>query len=503
MQPKQIRSGKRTFSSVIQLGSVWSAAYLALACGQAPYREEPRNQKRDGLVITEIVGEKWGHLGGEVAFVGDLDVDGYDDFALLASSRSDRSPSGTTGSLYLFYGRETFPERLDVSEADLVLRGAHESVAALGDVDRDGYPDFAFTANCDNEACQDTNGVILVYGASERYEGEIASEQVGSIWTLESSQARYNRVSSAGDVNADGHADLLFDVSIPESDHDTPTRRSGFLSLGRKDRSEQMPEGTNFDARFDARGDGESERFIGLKSAGDIDADGHADLILATVNQSDPDVSHHAIWLYYGSDELEHTQFDRNVADASFAWSEADHGTSYMNEGADRLGDLDGDGYDELAFATATPGTEVFHVVNGRGDRFVGLQDLDAVSWSFTTPSGYANQLVSGDIDADGQLDLLIGDWEDSEISYHAGALLAFLAPGDASPESRELSQSDVLLYGVKRFSGANDRLGRSVASGGDVNADGYDDILVTAPGDFIGDVEGGRAFLVFGSDLD
>jgi hypothetical protein len=292
-------------------------------------------------------------------------------------------------------------------------------------------------------------------------------------------------------------------VSIPEPDYDTPTRRSGFLLLGQRERSEQLPEGTNFDARFDARGNGESERFIGLKSAGDIDADGHADLILATVNESDPDTTHHAIWLYYGSDELEHAQFDRNVADASFAWSNPDPSISNIAEGADRLGDLDGDGYDELAFATASPEGEVLHVINGRGDRFVGLQNLDAVGWAFTTPSGYANQLVSGDIDADGSLDLVIGDWEDSEVSYHAGALLAFLAPGDASPESRELSQADVLLYGVKRFSGANDRLGRSVASGGDANADGYDDILVTAPGDYIGDVEGGRAFLVFGSELD
>lgn len=45
------------------------------------------------------------------------------------------------------------------------------------------------------------------------------------------------------------------------------------------------------------------------------------------------------------------------------------------------------------------------------------------------------------------------------------------------------------------------DKAGASLGAGHDVNGDGLDDFIVGAPGDHLGDVTGGRAYLVFGRE--
>jgi len=497
---------KRWYS--LSATSIVAASHVVVACGGEALMLEESGESQNELRTTQIMGEARANFR-EAAFVGDLDADGYADFVLLANGPG-AGPEGI-GTAYLFYGRPEYPEHLEASDADLVLHGAGDSVAALGDVDADGYPDFAFTAYCEDSACVDTNGLHLLYGGEERYQGEFEASEVGLWWTLEPNHARYYRVSAAGDLNGDGHADLLLDATVDVTERDPA--HNGFLLLGRAERDEQMPNGIDFDATFVA-GEGEVE-LEGLTSPGDLDGDGYSEIILSTVDLRFPDEEQPSMWLFYGSEELAFTSFDPSVADASFAWSE-DAGSygSWFNDRAGGLGDLDGDGYADFAVRVSESEieeahgerilhtTEVIHVIAGTSQRFEGEHDLSVASWSLATPSTTLSQFGSGDIDADGRLDLVIGDSMNSQKALHGGALLASRAAGYEPPGVRRLSQEDVLLYGRERSSGAHDWLGVRISTG-DADRDGFDDILASAPGDFFNDDDGGRVVLVFGESLD
>lgn len=484
-------------------GSIAAAGYLLVACGGDDnlMLEEPVYNPYD-LRTTEIIGEERATFG-EATFVGDLDADGYADFVLLARAGVD-DPKGI-GNAYLFYGRPEVPDRLQASDADLVLHGVGDSIAALGDVDADGYPDFAFMASCEDSDCVDTNGLHLFYGGEERYDGEFDSNELGLTWTLEPDYARYHSVRAGGDVNGDGHADLLLQATLDPNQADPP--RAGYLLLGRADRDEQMPEGIAFDAGFQAS-DGDVE-LRGFTSPGDLDGDGFSEILAETVNLRFSDEEQSSLWLFYGAEDIASKSLEPSVADASFEWSE-EEALARIDDRAGGLGDLNDDGYADFALLlmeteyevkgdeTYVYDTEVIHVIEGSSQRFEGPQDLSASTWSIETATATASQFASGDIDADGRLDLVIGDWQNDEMAYNGGAVLSSMAAGYEPSGRRQLSEANVLHYGRKHASGSHDWLGASISTG-DVDGDGFDDILAACPGDFHGDPEGGLVLLIFG----
>ena len=164
----------------------------------------------------------------------------------------------------------------------------------------------------------------------------------------------------------------------------------------------------------------------------------------------------------------------------------------------DGAGDVDGDGYDDLVVGAPDDddgGSDsgavylVLGPVTGPGD----LVDA-AVKLSGVNSSDHAGTSVAGvgDTDGGGYADFLVGVPDSDFGASNAGAGFLVLGPVTTSGD---LSSSDAALIGEN----SSDDLGTRVDGVGDLNADGRDDFVVSAPYHDAGGSSSGAAYLVFG----
>ncbi|MEQ9095693.1 MAG: FG-GAP-like repeat-containing protein [Phycisphaerales bacterium] len=180
-----------------------------------------------------------------------------------------------------------------------------------------------------------------------------------------------------------------------------------------------------------------------------------------------------------------------------------------------RLGDLDGDGYDDLAIGCYDRygGVGRAYVLFGRAGGFPANASLDdpgvrSLALTAATPLSYASVAVSsaGDFNADGRPDLAIG-------APYAGAggeayvLWGRDVPGGAEPFPEALTLGAwPASVGLTLRGGPGQAAGSSVAGApfgrtGDANGDGINDLLVGAPlAAPAGRSRAGRFYLVYGS---
>lgn len=141
---------------------------------------------RDGSEILRVKGET-GLFGNTVAAVGDADGDRVPDFAV-----ADGSAAGG-GKVYVYSGKGAL---LAAFEGPVSSRFGN-SLAGVGDVDRDGFADLLVGAY----AADGHRGAAFLYsvkkGMLKSFAGESAGDEFGSA------------VSGACDLNGDGWPDLL------------------------------------------------------------------------------------------------------------------------------------------------------------------------------------------------------------------------------------------------------------------------------------------------------
>ena len=129
-------------------------------------------------------------------------------------------------------------------------------------------------------------------------------------------------------------------------------------------------------------------------------------------------------------------------------------------------------------------------------------------SWTVNLSAAYAkfygldtNDLVGlsaaiGDTNGDGASDLVISAFAANNSLLDCGE--TYVLRGPFAPGSFDLTDADITLVGES----AADLSGWSVASGGDVDGDGLDDVFVSGVLDDDGGTDAGGAFLVLGASL-
>ena len=98
----------------------------------------------------------------------------------------------------------------------------------------------------------------------------------------------------------------------------------------------------------------------------------------------------------------------------------------------------------------------------------------------------------AGDVNGDGVTDLVVGDPSNSSVAQFAGRAYLFLGP---LTENIDTSKA-VASISAEAF---GDNLGFSVASAGDVNGDGIGDIIVGARSNDTNGIQSGRVYLFYG----
>jgi hypothetical protein len=160
--------------------------------------------------------------------------------------------------------------------------------------------------------------------------------------------------------------------------------------------------------------------------------------------------------------------------------------------------DFNNDGNDDVAVGAwghdaAGAASGRVYVLYGPITGIASLGTADAI-FDGESPEDWAGYSVAcaGDTDADGFDDLLVGAYRDDTTATDAGA--AYLLRGPMSGTA-SLSTADAKLVGGTH----HDYAGYAVAGAGDVNGDGFDDILVGAESADGGGTTSGEAYLVYG----
>ena len=401
------------------------------------------------------------HYGTSVASAGDVNGDGFGDVIVGAPQYGGSGDDPNGGRAFLYLGS---PSGLGTS-AEWIGEGFNfgefgsffgDSVASAGDIDGDGYSDVIVGAR------EFDNGESNV-GAAFLYRGSAAALATEAAWTTDFGH-EFDRVgssiASAGDVNADGYADVL--VGNPNMDWGQfPAVGGAFLYLGSSSGPEEV-------ATWSIVGDQVGSGLGSALSAGDVDGDGFDDAIIGAWLFDNGESDEGAAFVYAGT--------STGLASTPSWTVEGNQANAFLGYSLACAGDVNGDGFlDVIAGAWGYD--------NGHSREGLALVWHGTPTGLSTTPSwsleGEATNVAlgakvagAGDVDGDGFSDVVLS--RASEFHLHRGS-----SQGLASTSSWSASGA-----------------GR-VASGGDVNGDGFSDLVTGNPGEFTDD---GFAQLYLGS---
>ncbi|WP_151952422.1 VCBS repeat-containing protein [Brevibacterium sp. Marseille-P9724] len=226
-------------------------------------------------------------------------------------------------------------------------------------------------------------------------------------------------------------------------------------------------------------GPSEENALVGfsVNCAGDVNDDGIDDIILTQFTKS-------RAYVVFGSREPEHIQLD-HLGDRGFIIaSKQDDRTGYFATG---VGDIDGDGKDDVAVISLTRNNRAgaATVVSGSDD--IATVEIPDSKRIIATIEGVPDQGLStiapaGDVNGDGKPDLVLGGYVARPAGYEGRAHgMAWVVFGDVKGEVK--LGEDFEGFAVNGPERGWDRLGISAASAGDVDNDGKDDLIIGADG--------------------
>jgi hypothetical protein len=277
-------------------------------------------------------------------------------------------------------------------------------------------------------------------------------------------------------VDGDGYADVV--VSAPDYDHGEEDEGRVFVYPG-------GPSGLAATAAWTAEGDQAGAHFgWSVGTAGDVNGDGYADVIVGAPWYDNGEEDEGRAFVYPGGPS--------GLA-ATAAWTaEGDQVEAFFGWSVGTAGDVNGDGYADVVVGAY--GYDNDETDEGRAFVYHGGPSGLAATAAWTAESDQAGALfgvsvgTAGDVNGDGYADVIVGaPWYDNGATDEGRAFVYHGGPSGLAATAAWTAEGDQ----------ADAYLGRSVGTAGDVNGDGYADVVVGA----YGYDETGRAWVYQGND--
>ena len=442
-----------------ETGSVLTAN-IALSPAAANLRADPRWGSlfpdeseyaspfvEDREVLQDWFGETAGDVFGWIArTIGDVDGDGIMDITTSATGYN-----GQAGKIYVYSGGSG--ELLWSKAGDIPGGRLGHGIEAAGDVNADGIPDVVAAAPYVNQ--------VRVYSGSD-------GTELLSVAGADTSGAFGLSVKGLGDVNGDGHSDLL--IGEPFQVWGSPINGGDLSRPGRA----HVISGSDGSTLALLEGDAPGDGFGASVSGKQLGSGGYLFVIGAPGGGQ---AGTGKAWVY---DNLQQPLFTAEP-DAG--------GAQYAGMFLSVVGDLNGDGREDVYIAdwgdnAAAPGAGKVYLYSGKdGSRLFTLEG-EAAGDGFGI--GIAD---AGDVNRDGYDDLIVGAWQHASAAPSGGKLYVH--------SGRDSS----LLYAVTGDV-AGETLGFDTTGVGDVNEDGWVDFLVTSAYSMRHGFRTGRTLIVSGKPV-
>ncbi len=358
------------------------------------------------------------------------------------------------------------------------------SVSTAGDVNGDGYSDVLIGVPFFDLGQNDEGLVYLIYGSATGLE-------YGVGWSAQSNQAGAlfaNSVATAGDVNGDGYSDII--IGANRYDNGQTNEGSAFAWLG----SASGPglNGTPLNADWTSEGNQASADFgKSVSSAGDVNGDGYSDIIIGAPAYDNGEVDEGKFFAYYGTSS-------GLPAIPDYSAVESNQTGAHLGSSISTAGDVNGDGYSDVLIGV--PDYDYGQTDEGLVYAFYGSSTgLEyTVGWSAQSDQVSAmfgtSVSLAGDVNGDGYSDAIIGaSTFDNGLLDEGAAFLYLGSSSGLSPTTNWSAESNQLSA----------YLGVSVSSAGDVNGDGYSDVIIGSTQFTSGTANEGAALVFYGNNGD